>query len=340
MSGGGYLDHLPFPILIGDIGGTNARFALVNGAEAAIERLPNVHTADFPTIDDAIATAVIDGAGARPKSAVLAVAGPIAGERIDLTNSEWVVEPRKSVARFALGEMVLLNDFEAQSLALPDLGAADIAQIGGGGMRANATRVVLGPGTGLGAGALLHARGVWIPVPGEGGHVDLGPESERDMAIWPHLERVFGRISAETVLCGPGMVRLYRAVAAVDGVPAPLATPAEVTTAGLAGSDAQAAETLALFASYLGRVAGDLALIFMPYGGVFLGGGIPTRIAPVLQAGGFRRAFTDKAPHEGLLERMATAIITKEDSALAGIAAFARSPSRFGVDVSGRRWRS
>ena len=335
----GTLDHLPFPILIGDIGGTNARFALIADAGAEIRRLPNVHTADFPTIDDAIQAAVIDKAAVRPKSAVLALAGPIAGEKVQLTNCDWVVEPRKSLARFALAEMVLLNDFEAQSLSLPGLTAADIDPIGGGTMLAEGTRVVVGPGTGLGAGALLHARGAWIPVPGEGGHIDLGPVSERDMAIWPHLERVLGRISAEAVLCGGGMVRLYRAVCAVDGAPVRQATPEAVTAAGLAGTDSQAVETLNLFATYLGRVAGDLAMIFMAYGGVFLGGGIPARIAPVLKSGVFRRAFVAKAPHEALLERMVTAIIIKEDAALAGIAAFARAPARFGVELAGRRWR-
>ena len=159
------------------------------------------------------------------------------------------------------------------------------------------------------------------------------------MAIWPNIERVLGRISAEAVISGPGMLRLYRAICRTDGVEPRHATQEAVTAAGLAGSDAKAAETLTLFGTYLGRVAGDLALIFMAYGGVFLGGGIAAKIAPVLKAGEFRKAFTAKAPHEALLERMATAIIIKEDAALAGIAAFARAPTRFGVELGGRRWR-
>ena len=335
----GFLDHLPFPILIGDIGGTNARFALVNDATAAVVRLPNVHTADFATIDDAIAAAVIERGAAHPKSAILALAGPIAGDRVPLTNSDWVVEPRKSIERFRLAEMILLNDFEAQALALPDLGPGDLDPIGGGTMRPDAVRVVLGPGTGLGVGALVRARETWIPVPGEGPHIDLGPVTDRDMAIWPNIERVLGRISAEAVLSGPGMLRLYRAICRTDGAEPRLATQEAVTAAGLAATDAQAVQTLTLFATYLGRVAGDLALIFMAYGGVFLGGGISAKIAPVLKAGAFRAAFTAKAPHEALLERMATAIVIKEDAALAGIAAFARAPGRFGVELGGRRWR-
>jgi glucokinase len=335
-----YLDNLPFPILIGDIGGTNARFALINDASATLQRLPNVHTGSFPTIDDAIAATVIARGGAQPRSAILALAGPIAGDRVQLTNSDWVVEPRKSVERFGLAEMILLNDFEAQALALPDLGAGDLDPIGNGVSRPDAVRVVLGPGTGLGVGALVRARDTWVPVPGEGPHIDLGPVTDRDMAIWPNIERVLGRITAEAVISGPGMLRLYKAICRTDGIEPRLSTQEVVTASGLAGSDGQAVETLTLFTTYLGRVAGDLALIFMAYGGVFLGGGIAAKIAPILKAGHFRRAFTAKAPYDGLLERMATAIIVKEDAALGGIAGFARAPSRFGVALDGRRWRA
>ncbi len=336
---GRHLDHLPFPVLIGDIGGTNARFSLVPDETGPVVRYPNVHTADFASIDDAIEAVVIDKGGARPQSAMLALAGPISGDRVPLTNCPWVVEPKKTVARFGLAEMVLLNDFEAQSLALPGLTAGDIDPIGAGEMTADGARVVLGPGTGLGAGALVKARDTWVPVPGEGGHIDLSPVSERDFAIWPHVERTGGRIGAETLLCGAGMVRLYRAVCASDGVRPELTTPKDVTEAGLSGASPQASETLSLFAMHLGRVAGNLALVFMPTGGVFLAGGITARIAPVLKSGGFREAFLAKWPHTRLMERMATSIITKEDAALAGIAAFARQPTRFAVSLTGRRWR-
>ncbi len=338
MSGSRHLDQLPFPVLIGDIGGTNARFSLVPDATSEAQRFPNVHTAGFPTIDDAIEAVVINKGGAKPKSAMLALAGPIAGDAVQLTNCPWLVEPKKSVARFGFSEMVLLNDFEAQSLALPSLTAADIDPIGGGSMTEEGARVVVGPGTGLGAGALIQTRDMFVPVPGEGGHVDLSPVSARDFEVWPHIERQGGRVGAETLLCGSGMVRLYRAVAAADGMKAELTTPEEVTTAGLAGSNEQAAETLNLFATHLGRVAGNLALIFMASGGVFLAGGISTKIARVLKSGAFREAFIAKWPHEKLMDRMATSIIIKEDAALSGIAAFARAPSRFGVELTGRRW--
>jgi glucokinase len=332
------LRHIPFPALIGDVGGTNARFALIGDADAATRRFPDEQTANYPTIDDAIEHA-LTGVTARPRSALLALAGPITGDRVQLTNCDWIVEPKGLIERFGLAEVILLNDFEALSLSLAGIGPGDFDQIGGGTAAPDAARLVLGPGTGLGAGALIHAGGLWIPVPGEGGHIDFGPVTPRDMDIWPHIERHPGRISGETILCGPGLVRLYRAVAAANDRAARFATPSEVANAGLAATDPDASEALALFATYLGRFAGDIALVFVALGGVYLAGGISAKIAPALKTGAFRAAFIDKAPHNALLDRMATAIITKPDAALAGIAAFARAPLRFGVELGGKRWR-
>jgi glucokinase len=339
MSDRNALDSIPFPVLIGDLGGTNARFALIESSNSALERLSNIQTADYPTIEDAIKDAVLNQTKLRPRSAILALAGPITGERVPLTNCHWVVEPSSTMARFGIGEMILLNDFEALSLSLADFGPEDVDPIGGGKAAADGARIVVGPGTGLGAGALIRTRDSWIPVPGEGGHIDLGPVSSRDFEIWPHLERSHGRISGETLLCGPGLVRLYRGICETDDVPPAFDSPEEVANAGLSDTNPQAVEALTLFATYLGRVVGNLALTFMARGGVYLAGGISTKIAPMLKSGVFRAAFLDKAPHRALLEEMATAIIIKPDAALAGLAAFSRKPIRFDVDLAGRHWR-
>jgi len=333
-------DGIRFPVLIGDIGGTNARFALIADRDAPLERLGNVHTADHPTVEDAIETVVLANTALRPRTAILALAGPIAGERIGLTNCDWIFEPRKLIPRFGFSSIILLNDFEALSLCLPDLGDADVERIGEGRALPDRPRVVVGPGTGLGAGALIHARGAWVPVPGEGGHIDLGPVSERDFAIWPHLEKSFGRFSAETLLCGPGLMRVYRGLAAFHGAAPVQPTPAEVTAAGLSGDDPIAVEALDFFATHLGRFAGNLAVVFVASGGVYLAGGISAKIAPALKAGSFREAFVAKDPHRHLMEEMMTAIITRPDPALAGIAAFARDPGRFGVELAGKSWRA
>lgn len=331
---------LEFPILIGDIGGTNARFAIVVDSYAEPREFPVVQTADYATIDEAIQTAILDHTNILPRSAVLAVAGPVDGDEIDLTNCDWVVRPRQMMEKMGIRDVVVLNDFEAQALAVVALGEEHLEQIGGGEAETTGSRVVLGPGTGLGVAGLVHARRTWVPVPGEGGHVDLGPRTERDREIFPHLETIEGRISAEQILCGRGLVNLYRALCKADANAPKFSDPAEITGAGLAREDAAAIETLDLFCTYLGRVAGDLGLIFMSRGGVFLTGGIAQKIVPALKNGHFRKAFEDKAPHNALVEQMPVFVITHPLAALTGIAAYARTPARFGVETSGRRWKA
>ncbi|SIQ77005.1 glucokinase [Rhizobium sp. RU20A] len=331
---------LSFPVLIGDIGGTNARFALLTDAFAERREFPVVQTADFPSIDAAIQETVLDKTSVQPRTAILAVAGPIQGDEIPLTNAGWVIRPKSLIGELGFESVVVINDFEAQALAVASLSAEDREQIGPGAIRPAASRVVLGPGTGLGVAGLLHAQHTWFPVPGEGGHVDIGPRSERDYEIWPYIERLDGRVSGEQLLCGRGIMHIYNAICAAGRKEAALETPADVTSAALAGKDPQAVETVSLFATYLGRLAGDMAMIFMARGGVFLAGGISVKILPALKRPEFRKAFEDKAPHSALLATIPTFVVTHPMAALAGLAAFARAPQHFGVATEGRFWRS
>jgi glucokinase len=332
-------DHFPFPILIGDIGGTNARFSLITDAADEPTEFPIVRTANYATIDDAIRKVVLDQTTNRPRSAILAVAGPINGDEIPLTNCPWVVRPKDMLAHLGFHDVTVVNDFEAQALAVASLSEQHQVQIGGGTELAGHSKVVLGPGTGLGVAGLVHALDAWIPVPGEGGHVDLGPRSDRDLEIFPHIERIEGRVSAEQILCGRGLVNLYNAICIADRVGSVFTDPADVSVKGLSGEDAQAVEAVSLFATYLGRVAGDMACTFMARGGVYLAGGIPQKILPALQRPEFRIAFEDKAPHTALMATIPTYVMTHPLAALAGLSTYARTPHRFGVATEGRRWR-
>ena len=329
---------MKFPVLIGDIGGTNARFAILRDAYAEPNEFPIVQTANFATIDEAIQTTILDKTSIQPRSAVLAVAGPVEGDEIELTNCDWVVRPRHMIETLGLDEVLVVNHFEAQALAVVALGPEHLEQIGGGEPEHGHGRVVLGPGTGLGVAGLVHSRGIWIPVPGEGGHVDMGPRSERDFEVFPHIERIDGRISGEQILCGRGLVNLYNAVTRADGISPRFTTPQEITTAALEKSDASAQSAVDIFVTCLGRLAGDLALIFMSKGGVYLTGGIAQKIVPALKNGLFRAAFEDKAPHSDLVRQMPVYVITHPLAALAGLAAYARTPAAFGVETEGRRW--
>ncbi len=331
-------EGLKFPILIGDIGGTNARFALVLDAASERRDLAVVQTADFANIDDAIRASVLSQDGVRPRSAVLAIAGPIAGEEIELTNCHWVVRPNRLIGDLGFDDVILVNDFEAQALAVSAMPEDGREAIGEAGEVREGARVVVGPGTGLGVAGLVRTRGIWVPVAGEGGHVDLGPRTARDLDLWPHLERIGGRVSAEQVLCGRGLVNLYNAVRRTEGLAPGEHTPASVTAAAERG-DAAAREAIGLFSVYLGRVAGDLALVFMARGGVYVAGGVFGRIAPFVDRQAMRAAFEDKAPHEALLREMPLFEITQPLAALAGLAAYARAPGDYGLETGDRSWR-
>lgn len=334
-------EAMPFPVLIGDIGGTNARFSLLADRDSEPVEFPIVQTAMFETIGDAIRDSVLAKTLTKPRSAILALAGPIDGDEVDLTNCDWVVRPKVMIAELGFEHVLLVNDFEAQALAAASLGAEFLEPLGLNSEAPIASRVVLGPGTGLGVAGLLHSQEVWVPVPGEGGHVDMGPRTKRDYEIFPHLETIEGRVSGEQLLCGRGLVNIYKAICKTDSVEPVLKTPAEVTANGLPGGEnGQARETLTLFATYLGRIAGDFALTFMAHGGVYLAGGISQRIIPVLKGPDFRAAFEDKAPHSALMRGIPTFVVTHPLAALAGLADYARSPERFGLSTEGRYWRA
>lgn len=333
-------DPPAFPVLIGDIGGTNARFAIIAEPHAEPELFPHVPTASFPSIEAAIADVTKAVSGPRPRSAVIDIAGPVVGDEVALTNAVWVLRPREIMRATGMADVILLNDFEALAMALPELTPGDLAPIGGGRALSPSARVAIGPGTGLGVGALIAAAGLTVPVPGEGGHVAMGPVEADEFELWPNIEPEHGRISAEALLAGRGIVRLYRAVAHTAGAAIVHDDPAEITEAALASSDPTAVRTMEVYCRLLGRLAGDVALTFMARGGVFIGGGIPPRIVPLLQSGGFRSAFEAKAPHDDVMAQIPVWVITRDNAALPGLAAFASDPRRFGVTLEGRRWRA
>lgn len=336
------VDTLAFPVLIADIGGTNARFALVRDSGAGVAPVVQAHTASHvDPIEAIVGLGLADGPD-RPRSAIMALAAPVTGDEVRLTNCPWTIRPLDLIRRLGLDQVILLNDFEAQALALPSLRLtedhAELLPIGGGEAVAEAGMVVIGPGTGLGVASLVRAVGRWIPIPGEGGHVSLGPETDDELPVWAHIERIGGRVTAETILSGSGMLRLARAVSAARGIACPFEAP-EAITAAADGGDALATAVLRLFARCLGRVAGDFALVSLARGGVYIAGGIPQKIERFLTDGTFRTAFEAKAPHTALVARMPTYLVRHPQAALVGLAAFARRPADYGLELDGRFWR-
>lgn len=334
----GDIAPIPFPVLIADIGGTNARFAVLSEAHSPVRTFPTVRTADFEDLAAAVTATVLDTTSILPRSLLVALAGPITGASTKLTNADWVIDPEETRRALHLDTVVTFNDFEALALSLPSLADGQLMQVGRGEAVSREPRVVLGPGTGLGVAALVYSDRRFTPIAGEGGHVSLGPETDEDFRLWPYLERFHGRITGEALLSGNGLARLYRAVAAAAGKDGTWCrNGAEVTDAARDG-DPVADTAVDLFLTYLGRLAGDLALIFLAKGGVYIAGGIAPRLIDRFGQSGFREAFEAKAPHRAILENVATFVITEPMPAIAGMATFATMPERFALDLRGRRF--
>jgi glucokinase len=319
-----------FQLLIGDIGGTNARFAMLLGPDEAAISLPRQLTADHPDPVAAI-RAALGGQDCPPlRAAMIAVAGLVEGPVVSLTNASWILNAQELGEGLSLSAVTVLNDYTPVAASLVTLGqrADDLVSIGSA-QGDDGLRLVLGPGTGFGAAALVPVGERWRVLSTEAGHVDFGPANDNEAALWPHIERLGGRITPETVLSGPGLLRLYRALAHQGGAPELCQTPADVTRAALAGTEELATDTLELFARLLGRYAGDLAVLLGATGGVSIGGGIAPTMIDILQAGEFRAAFERKAPFEELMRRIPTFVITHPDPALEGLRVLASAPERF-----------
>jgi glucokinase len=302
-------------ILLADIGGTNARFALMEHGD--IEPPQHLRVADFPRVEDAIAAFLSRQGGAKPAAGLLGVAGPVVNNRCIFTNSSWVVDGDALATQFGLASVRLLNDFEANGWSLPALQPADLVALGDQ-QAADAPMLVLGPGTGFGAAAFVPARQPAVVVT-EAGHTTLPATSDREAEVIAELRRRFGHVYVERVLSGSGLENLYHALAAVDGAAAPPRDAAAITEAAFDGSCALCRATLDMFCSFLGGVAGNLALTFLARGGVFIAGGIVPRFADRLAQTQFRAQFESKGRYEDLLRQIPTSVIITPDTSFIGL---------------------
>jgi glucokinase len=319
-----------FPVLLGDIGGTNARFAVLQAPGEPIRFLPRTLTAATPGPIEAIRGALEAYDGSAPRSAMIAVATRVDKPAIRLTNAHWTIDAEAIGTALGLDRVALVNDYTpvAASVTVLDVGRGDLAPLGDVKPSGPGTRVVLGPGTGFGAAALVPVEDRFAILATEAGHVEFGPMHDEEMGLWPHLERVGERVTAEVVLSGPGLSRLARAVAAHRGTECPFTVPNDVLRAAREG-DPLAVATLDLFARWLGRFAGDLALTFEASGGVFIAGGIAPRMVDILQERGFREAFDRKAPHHGWARGVPAFVIVNPEPALVGLSAIVTDPALF-----------
>jgi glucokinase len=306
--------------LLADIGGTNARFALQQAGSEGFADIEVLACGDYPAIDDAV-RAYLSRAAARGlavggvRHAAIAIANPVEGDEVSMTNHCWRFSIRALQAALALDTLLVVNDFAALAMSLPHLKAGQRERIGGGAEQAGKPIGLIGPGTGLGVSGVIPCGGRWIALAGEGGHASFAPVTKQEMKILQALWEEFGHVSAERLLSGMGLELIHRALANQR-----LSAP-EITGRALDGSSIACRETVEAFCAVLGSVAGNVALTLGATGGMYIGGGIVPRLGALFTGSRFRERFEGKGRLSGYLARIPTWLITEEYPALRGVAA-------------------
>lgn len=315
-------------VLLADIGGTNARFALARidaHAPLLMDSVREFAVADFPSLAHA-AQHYLDGTGASPRTGVFAVAGRVDGDEARITNHAWVISAQRTGEALGLQSLKLVNDFAAQAMAASLYGPNDVVPIGGAAWSRDGgdkTYAIIGAGTGLGVGGLLRRDGRYYPLQTEGGHVSFAPNTPEEIEILKQLSAEFGRVSNERLVSGMGLVNLYRALSAIAGEdPGPL-KPEDITARAREG-DARSLRTIDVFCAVFGAAAGDLVLTLGAWDAVFLAGGLVPKLLPTLAHSGFRQRFEYKGRFAPVMARVPALAVVHPQPGLLGAAAMAQ----------------
>ncbi|MFA5081190.1 MAG: glucokinase [Hydrogenophilaceae bacterium] len=307
-------------ILVGDIGGSNTRLALAEkrGDTVVLSHRQQYANADAGSLAELIHRYRADIPA--PGRACLAVAGPTDGKSVSLTNLDWRIATEDLEREFGL-PVRLINDFESVAWGLDAITAADRVTLQPGVTKPGAARLALGPGTGLGVALSVPSGPGHRPLPGEGGHIGFAATDEEQASLLRFLQARHGRVSVERILSGPGIADLFAFCRTASGRPVKRErSPAEVTQGALDGSEPIAAWAMRLFCRILGQTAGDLALVAGARGGVYLAGGIPPRILPLLEGGEFMAGFRNKGRFSDWMDSVPVAVVTDPDIGLKGAA--------------------
>lgn len=309
-------------LLVGDVGGTNARFALARMVDGRLrlEHFESFPAETHPTFLEGV-KAYLDGCPVKPTGGVIAVAGPVTDGAIDLTNSPWRVSEGE-LQTLGLNPIRLINDFEALAWGAPVVPEDELTSLGGPAQGdPHAAIALVGPGTGFGVSALARdAHGREMALPSEGGHACFAPGDPVEDEVLRILRRRYDRVSIERLICGPGLLNLHRALAEIDGRETHIDDPAQITAQALDDPNSPCGATLARFCAMLGAAAGDIALTTGARGGVYIAGGIVPRILPFIQASPFRRRFERKGRFQDYMTAIPTKVILHKHAALLGAA--------------------
>ena len=316
------LTHAGGARLLADIGGTNARFALETGP-GRFEAIEVLSCQQHATLGEAIRTYLalpqLAGLGAGIRHAAIAIANPITGDQVRMTNHHWAFSIEALRQECGFDTLVVVNDFSALARSLPHLGGQK-RQVGGGAPVPDAPLGLLGAGTGLGVSGLIPCGSSWTALRSEGGHVSFSPVNETEVAILQYAWREFEHVSSERLLSGAGVELIYRALSDRAGRPDALAAP-EISRRALSGECALCDEVLEAFCGMLGTAAGNLAITLGAQGGVYIGGGIVPRLGERFLDSSFRRRFEQKGRFSSYLAQVPTYVITADYPAFLGVSA-------------------
>ena len=312
------------PNLLADIGGTNARFALDYG-DGRIERIATLACAEHAGFTDAVRSYLDDFAAEPVRHAVIAIANPINGDTVKMTNHHWEFSIEASRRALQLDTLLVVNDFAALAMSVPSLTVSELEQIGGGIACDKHMIGVVGAGTGLGVAGLVPQDGEWLPLASEGGHVTFSPADERELAVLRHCWQHHEHVSAERLVSGTGIPLIFQALAAQrnDATPANLST-ATIVARALEGRDALCLETLECFCAMLGTIAGNVAVTLAAKGGIYIGGGVVPRLGSYFAQSPFRRRFESKGRFSAFNAAIPTYVITAPYPAFVGAARILR----------------
>lgn len=307
--------------LIGDLGGTNARFALVRSGTVVAEAVEVLACRNYENVDAAIKDYLKRAGVTETQHACLAVAATLTPDtQVKMTNNHWRFDGETLRQQFGWDVCKIINDYTAMALGVPHLGVDKLITVCAAPGNTRRPRLVIGPGTGLGVSALVPSGGGWVPLMTEGGHVDFAPTDDTEMAVLNILKASFGHVSVERLVSGQGLLNLYKAHARIQSVPAILSTPEQITEAALDSSSPLARQVLNHFCEILGRVAGNAVLTLGSTGGVYLCGGILPHLIDFFLQSPFQKAFVDKGRMQPMLESTPVYIVTEDYTGLLGAA--------------------
>ncbi len=316
-----------FPQIVADIGGTNARFGLVTDAkpdcgEYIIVQQKNFDCASFDSFEELLEAYFLFLGDIKPEHVCVALAGPVEGDQFKMTNLNWSFSRSGVKAHFKLENFEVINDFAAQACSVTHLQPSDLLLVKEGSGNGLSNKAIIGPGTGLGVATLAHNGSIWQPQAGEGGHANFAPSTSQELALLQALMEEHAHVSLETLLCGKGLVTIYKALCKIHGQTPESFEPHHISEYGASNKNDLCRESLSLFCRALGVAAGNLALTCGAKGGVYLAGGILPRIKDFLLNSDFCDGFQGKGIMSSFVENIPVYLMTHEHPALIGAAAW------------------